>query len=447
MKHKLMWTLVFLLMSQSALAQEMGLPITGQVEDQKETTIDYTVRLYGMDEQPILTDSGQLTTDEAGRYTIHVARGASFDVFLSAKTLELQFNGEILKPRIELGYVPMSKLSQNAFLFGGLGPEAYFKRGDKINFNDIEGAPLVPQSKAPLVIENNAIGLGLCADGQLLMVDNQQWACKALPVYRAGQGLRLSNNVFEVASEGITSVMLAPNAVTNAHVARDAIGSTQIQSGAILNRHVVSITADKVTGTAAVLSTTADQSFGTTFSIRPGARQVRVGTGGTDVDLEVNGNINTTGLVQRKIAGIKSTFIAAPAFQRNSSEPAPAGVLVERGRLSLVRRGLGGSYTLYKQLDVQPGDFIRTVRCYHKGYASTSSQYTAQLIESSNTDGTHSVLATRAAVISPNTASHVTVNTSSKTVRTDRSYALWLDVWDTSGQLIGCKVDVLTRRL
>lgn len=437
-------------MSQSALAQEVGLPITGQLEDQKETTIDYTVRLYDIDEQPILTDSGQLTTDDAGRYTIYVARGAGHELFLLARTLELQLNDEILKPRVELGYVPRSKVAENALLFGGLGPEAYFKRGDKINFNDIEGTPSKStplESKAPLVIENNVIGLGLCADGQLLMVDNQQWACKALLVYRAGQGLRLSNNVFEVANQGITSVMIAPNAVTHVHVARDAIGSTQMQSDAILNRHVVSITADKVTGTAAVLSTNADQSFGTTLSIRPGANQVRVGTGGTDVDLEVNGNINTTGLVQRKVAGIKSTFIAAPAFQRNSSEPAPAGVLVERGRLSLVRRGLGGSYTLYRQLDVQPGDFIRTVRCYHKGYASTSSQYTAQLIESSNMDGTHAILSTRTAAISPNIASHVTVNTSSKAVRTDRSYALWLDVWNTSGQLTGCKVDVLTKRL
>ena len=438
--------LILVLFGNTAFAQEMGLPIHGQLEDQAQIKLDYTVRLYDVDEKEILSDSGELTTDEAGRYTIHVARGASYELYLSAKTLELEFNSEVLEPRIELGYVPVAKLAENAFLFGGLTPDAYFKKGDKIDFGDIQGAPLNPEATAPLVLEGNAIGLGLCADGQLLMVDNRQWACKALPIYRAGAGLQLSNNAFSVANAGITSAMIAPDAVTNTHIARDAVSGTQIQSGAIVDRHVTSIGPDKVSGTSAVLNTNLDQSFGSVLSIRPNARQVRVGTGGTPTTLEVNGDVEVTGTAQYKSAKIKSVFISAQSFNVFTTNTGTGGVLVERGGLSIARAGISGNYTLFKQLNVQPGDEIRTVRCYQKGFSSTSSQYTAQLISSPYGDNTHSTLANRTVIISPGVATSTTVNSSAKVVVADRSYALWLRMDTTRGIFLGCKVDVSTRR-
>lgn len=448
MKRMMMSALLLVLFGNTAFAQEMGLPIHGQVQDLSvETKINYEVRLYDVDDKVVLSDSGELTTDASGRYTIHVARGASYELFFSARTLELEFNGEVLKPRVELGYVPLSKLAENAFLFGGLTPDAFFKKGDKIDFGDIQGAPLNPEAKAPLVLEGNAIGLGLCADGQLLLVDNQQWACKAMPTYRAGAGLELSNNTFSVANDGITGAMIAPDAITNTHIARDAISGTQVQSGAIADRHVTSISADKISGTAAVLNSTMNQVFGSIFALLPGSRQVRVGTGGTPAELEVNGDIRLTGTVEYKTPKTKSQFITAQNFRVYTTNAAPAGVLVERGSISLTRSGLNGSLVLYKQLDVAPDDGIGTVRCYHKGYVSTSSQYTAQLIESPYTDDTHVVLASRTAIINRNANSSVTVNSASRTARADRSYALWIRMDNTSGIFMGCRVDVSTTRL
>ena len=439
--------LVCLFMSTPhAFAQSMGLPIHGQLEEPTSTT--YTVRLYDADGAELLSDSGELKTDEDGRYTLHVARGASHELFLTARSLELQFGDEVLEPRIELGYVPVAKLAENAERFGGLTPDVFFKKGDQINYNDITGAPLIPEAKAPLKIEDNAIVLGLCGDNQLLMVDTQQWVCRNLPVYRAGDGLSLSNGTFAIANGGITSQMIAADAVTNTHIARDAIRSAQVQSGAILDRHVTSISADKVAGTAAILNTNADQAFGSTFAIRPNARQVVVGTGGTPTTLEVNGDIEVLGKAQYKSVKIKTVFISAQSFRPYTTNAPPAGAVVERGGIRLLRSGLNGLYSLYKQIDVYPGDEIQTVRCYHRGNDTTStSQYTAELVESPYSAFTYVTLAQRTGTIRPRLSESVVVNSSGKTVKADHSYALWLRLHSTNGFFLGCKVDVLTRRL
>ena len=135
--------------------------------------------------------------------------------------------------------------------------------GAKIAAGAITGSHLAPNAIDSSKLANGAVSLAKLAPcsaaNQFLKWTGTAWACEIAPIYSAGAGLSLlTNNVFSIADNGVTTAKLANQSITTAKLAIGSVDSSILKDGSVLGGDIgdgeigAGDIADGAVGTAAI---------------------------------------------------------------------------------------------------------------------------------------------------------------------------------------------------
>jgi hypothetical protein len=159
------------------------------------------------------------------------------DVFVSTGlfTVGIDFGAVFVNQRrfLEIGVRPGASTGTYDVLSGRqeltAAPSALF--GASAPWTGVTGKPAGFADN----VDNDMLAALVCSNGQVPKSNGSTWACGTdlNPTYTAGPGIQVTGTVISIPSLAVTNAMMATDAVTQAKVADNAIGTAELQNNAV----------------------------------------------------------------------------------------------------------------------------------------------------------------------------------------------------------------------